>query len=239
MIAVTIRTADRSPKPNYVGATVRQLLAQGVAPDHLYVAATDPEVGWLRRELASLQCYIDVPQVKRGPNENGLAQIACVPMPTRYDWILLLEDDLQFCADFLGSVERWLAKHARKQRHLYRFFGFAVPPGRVAAYDCRLERLRGSQAQALRVADALDFLAWGRAHLHDWHQQTPWGRVLTDPWRGFDKFLATWALSRWPHEPGLISHPHFVRHVGMQSGLHGRTVANDREFAGTHWSYQG
>lgn len=235
-IAVTIRTANRAPHKNYLGATVRQLLAQGVNMEDIHIAATDPDVAWLARELSASTWRLDVPAAKRTPNENGLAQIAMVE-PSSYDWILLLEDDLEFCADFLGSVERWLERYARADRHVYRFFGFNVPSRPKAAYDVRLERIRASQAQALRMADALDFLAWGRAHLHDWPLQTAWGRAYTDHWRGFDKLVASWALTRWPGQPALASHPQFVRHVGQHSSIHARTAWNDAAFAGRTWSF--
>ncbi len=235
-IAVTIRTADRSPNKNYLGATVRQLVAQGVPVDDLHIAATDPNIDWLARELDGLLVRVDVPALRRTPNENGLAQIDAVN-PHRFDWVLLLEDDLEFCADFLGSVERWLIRYERPDRHVYRFFGFNVPTKPKAAYDVRLERIRASQAQALRMADALDFLAWGREHLHDWPRQTTWGRAYTDTWRGFDKLVASWALTRWPNQPALASHPQFVRHVGMQSSIHARTAWNDGHFGGRDYSF--
>lgn len=238
-LALTIRTADRTPAPNYVGATVRELVAQGVDPAGLHVCVTAPEIGWLMRELAGAPVTLHVPARRLSPNENGLALIRVLEA-SRYDWVVLLEDDLGFCADFVGSVQRWLVDHARVDRHVYQFFGFAGPPSKtVAAYDVPLRKLRASQAIALRMEEALDFLAWGDARLPTWSYRAPRWSPLGDVPVAWDKFIAEWSLTRWPGTPGLMSHPHFVRHVGMGGSLHGRTVANDRLFAGRAWRYQG
>lgn len=239
MIAVTIRTANRAPHPNHLRNTVGQLLTQGVSTSDIYVSVTDPDARWLESELAGMPVHLDVPIIRRTPNENGLAMIASIPEPERYEWVLLLEDDLQFCRDFLGSVERWLAKFAQPHRHLYRFFGFTDPPRKAAAYDVRLERLRASQAQAMRTPEAMQFLAWGRQHLHDWPLLTAWGRKhQQDAYRGFDKFTATFCLITWPGRPGLASHPHFVKHIGLTSSIHQRTASADARFAGVNWSFR-
>lgn len=239
MMAVSIRTATRAPGREYVGSTVRALLEQGTDPAAVHVCATHPETAWLDRELCDIPVSIHRPQRVLSPNENGLAMIRAVDS-TRYRWLLLLEDDLAFCADFTASVRRWLHDHDRADRHVFRFFGFTRPPHRsVDAYDHRLDSLRGSQAIALRMDDALDFLAWGDAHLETWHKRVPWRSSLRlDPRVGFDKLVACWALTRWPKQPGLISHPYFVKHVGKASTIHARTVGNDALFAGPRWRYR-
>jgi SAM-dependent methyltransferase len=232
-IAITMRTANRAPKPNYVGETVRRLVAQGVAPERIHLCATHPDVVWLERELGGIPVTLDVPRVPRTPNQNGLAQIQTID-PTSADWILLLEDDLNFCADFLGSVERWIQDWARPNRHLYRLFGFRVTPARSApgAYDdLTLPRFAGSQAVLLRMDDAQDFLAWGQANLETW------GGFRGNAKIAFDKLLATWLHAQWPGEPPVMSHPLFVKHVGFQSSLHPKAAVNDRLFAGAAWSY--
>jgi hypothetical protein len=236
-VALTIRTADRAPHPNYVGHTVRRLVAQSVEPAALHVCATAPDVRWLDRALEGVAVTRHVPDRKLSPNENGLAQIAAVDAASA-DWILLLEDDLAFCADFVGSVQRWLVAHARPDRHVHQFFGFAMPPAaRPPVYDVSLLKLRASQAIALRLSDALDFAAWGAAHLQTWRRRTPWGSTSGDPRIAFDKFIAAWALTRWPGQPGLMSHPHFVKHVGLRSSIHGATMRNDAGFGGEAWAY--
>jgi SAM-dependent methyltransferase len=234
-LALTIRTADRTPGPNYVGGTVRRLLAQGVPPARIHLCATAPDVAWLRTELAGVPpVTLHVPAERLTPNRNGLAQIACLGDLSAYDWVLLLEDDLVFCADFGLSVWRWLQCAARADRHVYRFFGFRLrPPTGAFAYDWPLRGLCGSQAVALRSADAADFLAWATANLETW------GGFRGNAAIAFDKLIASWALARWPGQPGVVSHPLFVKHIGLTSSIHARAIGNDALFAGEDWRYTG
>ncbi len=235
-LVFSIRTADRSPGPNYVWGTVRQLVEQGVDEGRIHVCATSPDIAWLKAEVHWPGVVLYAPAHRLSPNANGLEMIRVVE-PEMYDWILLLEDDLGFCADFEGSVRRWLTKCARPERHVYRFFGFDLRPNGKAAYDWPLAGLRGSQAIALRTEDARDFLIWGDAHLHNWTKFAAPDRRPKDPSASFDKFLATWALQRWPKQPGVVSHPLFVRHLGIKSLIHERAVGNDALFAGAKWSF--
>jgi hypothetical protein len=229
-VAISIRTANRTP--NYLGATVRQLVAQGMDPALIHVCATAPEVGWLDRELAGMAVTRHVPDRRLSPNQNGLALIRVLD-PLQYDWVLLLEDDLEFCADFLGSVQRWLQRVARPSRHVYRLCGFRMqPPHRgVMAYDWTLYGMGGSQAVLLRMADALDFVAWADVNMAEW------ARPRANKEVAFDKLISAWALHRWPDTPGMVSHPNFVNHIGATSSLHRGTLFNADKFAGTRWSF--
>lgn len=238
-LVLTMRTANRAPKRNYVDGTLGRLHQQGVDLTALHLCATAPDVRWLEPLLASLpRPMLHVPDRVLGANDNGLAQVSA-GLETDADWILLLEDDLSFCADFVGSVERWLARYARADRNLYRFFGFTQAPSKTTeAYDCPLKSLRASQAVALRRTDAEDFLAWGRANLRTWRKSPQGGGSTADPLIAFDKFLACWSLTRWPGRPGVISQPYFVKHIGDQSSLHRFGARNDRFYAGDRWSYR-
>ncbi len=238
-VALTIRTADRSPRHNYIGGTLKRLHAQGVDLASVQLCFTAPDVAWFEGELRNLPrpaCH--VPAEKVGPNLNGIRQIEA-GLAMGAEWIIALEDDLEFCADFIPSVTAWLQDHARADRHVFRFFGFANAPGGVAAYDWPLEKLRGSQAIALRAADAADFVQWGRQHLTDWVGRVKWRKPTTNPLIAFDKFVAAWALERWPEVPGVMSSPHFVNHVGDQSSIHSRGVRNDAPFGGLSYRYEG
>jgi len=242
MIAWAMRTANRAPKPNYLRATLTGLAAQGFDLTRLHLAVTAPKLDWLERALEGLSTpRLIVPAKRIGANENGLEAMAAACADGQ-PWIAVLEDDLVFCADFAGSCARWLQRHQRPDRHVYRCFGFTTPPrgSAVDAYDWPLASLRGSQVFLLRTDDALDCIAWGRAHLRDWVRLAPWGRkyvALTDPTIGFDKLIATWALLRWPNVPGVMTHPYFVQHVGDQSSLHSKGIRNDKPFAGRQWRY--
>jgi len=238
-VALTVRTADRRPQPNYLASTLRHLHRQGVDLGQVHVCCTAPTTHWLQAELAGLPAVAQhVPAQVLTPNDNGLAQVRA-GLTTDAEWIVLLEDDLTFCKDFVGSLRRWLRDADRPDRHVFRVFGFtqAKHPHR-AFYDWPLEQLRGSQAICLRREDAVAFLAWGTQHAKDWCRVTPWRNSSADPTIAFDKFVAAWATETWPRTPGVISHPYFVKHIGDKSSIHARGVRNDAPFAGEQWSYR-
>lgn len=240
-LVFAMRTADRAPKQNYLRQTLLNFQRAGGDLASLRLCSTAPETAWLTRELIGLKTVIlNVPIRRRGANENGLAAIEW--SLNQSDMIAVLEDDLAFCADFPGSLSRWLDHAVRPDRHVYRCFGFTRPPtGKPAAYDWPLASARASQAIILTNGDARAFVTWGRAHLHDWVGLAPWGRqhvAITDPTIGFDKFVATWALLTWPGVPGVMSHPCLVDHIGVESSLHKYGLTDHRFFGGSDWAYQ-
>lgn len=236
-LTITIRTADRHPGENYLGATVRSLTASGIAPDQIHVVATSPKTGWLGVELGDLPVVRHVPTRPRTPNANGIAQVEALELAPA-EWLVMLEDDITVCDDFHGSVLRWLDRHATPEVHVYRFCAFG-PPQTVhrdmAVYPLREQR--GSQAIALRAGEARDFAAWATSRATTWRpRRAPFQH---EPTKGFDKLVGYWALDRWPsHRVGYVSHPHFVRHVGVQSGLYRHTVVNHGQFSRQAWPAQ-
>jgi len=236
-LLLTIRTADRSPKQNYLGQTVRSLLAGGVQASAIHLVPTNDRLDWLRQELGSLDLPVHPPSAKRTPNENGLAQIDLLRQYPA-DWIVMSEDDLEWCADPLGSIERWLDDHATNGRLLYRFFAFGtLRPWSASASEAPLKEQRGSQVVAMRADDALRFACWAKQHRLTW--RPPGAPFQQRPHDGFDKLLGYWALQANPKmENGLVSRPFFVRHLGVESSIHSHGVRRDDQFAGAKWSYR-
>lgn len=225
-ILFTLRTADRSPKPNYLGATLMSLMAGGVTPIHVF--QTTPDCRWWHVPTG---VHVHVPQRRLTPNQNGIAPVGLLDHMDA-DWIVLSEDDLEWCADPVGSVSRWLDAYATPDVLMYRFFAFdrLTPVSRHAA-RAPLREQKGSQAVALRADDARRFAAWAAAHPLDWR---PRGAPFQHrPHDGFDKLLGYWALQDRPSVPyGLVSQPFFVKHLGVQSSLHSRGVRMDGQFIG-------
>lgn len=237
-LLVTIRTADRSPKKNYLGRTVRALLEQGYEP-HIY--PTDADMRWLNVELEGFpQLSVHPPWYRSTPNENGIRQVSLLDTVVA-DWLLMLEDDIEVCADFIGSVSRWLTDHADPAIHVYRLHALPQTPLKrigPAAALAPLREMRGSQAVALRAEDARLFAAWATAHPKDWRPKSAPFQQWPD--RGFDKLIGYWALQQWPDQPdGLVSLPMLVNHLGRESMLHTHGLRNDAHFAGASWRYQG
>ncbi len=236
-LRITIRTADRTPGPNYLGETLRSLQAAGVDLTSVHVFPTDPDVAWTVQELGAAAPVLHVPATRRNPNQNGVAQVSALDLAPA-DWLLMLEDDVHVCADFEGSVLRWLAKHQKPSIHVYRFCAFSAPTKvRAETMTYLLREQRGSQAVALRAEEARDFATWASEHHTCWRPaMAPFQNQRTN---GFDKLVGYWALDRWPADQvGLVSRPMFVRHIGEKSLLHERTVVNTA-WAGQGWRYEG
>lgn len=229
----TIRTANRFPRRNYLGVTLNSLVGQGVPPDQIHVFLTDPDARWLPD---GPPVTVHHPGRRLTPNENALAPIALLEeIPA--DWIILSEDDLEWCADPLGTMARWLEAYAQPDILVYRFsaFGRLTPRGAHVA-SASLKEQKGSQVIALRADDAKRLRAWATAHPTDWR---PTGAPFQDqPHTGFDKLVGYWALQDQPSTTfGLVSQPFFVRHIGAESSLHARAITTGREFAGALWSF--
>lgn len=239
-LLVTIRTANRAPKRNYLGATVRAFLRRGVCdPSLIHLFPTSPDLAWMADELGELAVTIHAPDCTRTPNENGIAQVSALGTCDA-EWIGLFEDDLELCADPVCSMARWLADQARPEISIYRFFALPRTPVHsqtTYASWCPLREMRGSQAVAMRARDARAFAAWASAHPTDWRPKD--APYQDRPTKGFDKLIGYWALQRYPGQPyGLVSRPYFVRHVGVESALYSHGLKNDHEFAGPTWRYE-
>lgn len=232
----TMRTADRSPKRNYLGATVESLRRQSVAGADIHVFPTGPDTGWMLTQVPYQAVTVHTPIERRHANANGIAPIALLDR-IEADWIILSEDDLEWCADPLGSLSRWLETYATPDVMIYRFFAFdRVKVVSAHAATAPLREQKGSQVVALRAADARRFAAWAMAHPLDWR---PNGAPFQHrPHDGFDKLLGYWALQDRPDvTTGLVSQPFFVKHLGVQSSLHGRGIRMDRQFIGAQQAY--
>ena len=235
-VVLTIRTANRAPQKNYLGATVENLLRQGASPKALAIFATDPDVSWMPKLPPGIRVH--VPHEHLNPNRNGLAQVLALDWCDA-DWIVMTEDDLEWCLDPIGSIARWLDDHARPDVSVYRFFAFdRVERCTEQVGKTPLREQKGSQAIAMRAADARRFRDWALAHPKDWRPKSAPFQYQTDT--GFDKLVGYWALQDNPEQQfGMVSLPFFVKHIGVQSSLHAFGKRIDHTFAGESWFYQG
>jgi len=234
-LVLAIRTADRSPKKNYLRTTVQGLRGHGVAGSDIHVFPTDPDMGWLLTEVTAGDVTVHPPSARLRANENAIRMIGLLDVIDA-DWIVLSEDDLEWCPDPIESMSRWLGAYHHPDVSIYRFFAFdTLKPVHSHLATAPLREMRGSQAVAMRAADARRFAAWAKSHPLNWR---PKGAPFQDrPHDGFDKLLGYWALQDRPSmTTGLVSRPFFVKHLGVQSSLHRFGVRKDAEFIGaTSW----
>lgn len=238
-LLLTVRTADRTPKQNYLLRTLASLHASGVADDDIHLFPTSPDTEWLPAAL-SLWAGISVHPTKKRltANENGLRMISLLD-DVEADWIVLSEDDLKWCHDPIGSMARWLHDYARPDVAVYRFFAFdRLTMCGLHVASTPLREQKGSQVVALRADDARRFADWARAHQSDWRPKS--APFQNQPHSGFDKLIGYWAIQDRPETSiGLVSWPFFVQHIGVESSLHAFGKRMDASFAGESWSYHG
>ena len=230
-VLFTMRTANRAPKVNYLARTIQSLWSGGVRSDQIHVFPTDPDVSWMP-ELPGV--HVHVPPCRLTPNRNGIAPIALLDTIDT-DWIVLSEDDLEWCQNPIDTMANWLRDHERPEISVYRFFAFEHQTrSRHSQYatESPVREQKGSQVIALRAEDAKRFEAWALAHPKDWR---PKGAPFQDqPHTGFDKLVGYWALQDKPGAIGipigLVSRPFFVRHIGLDSSLHRIGITRDSMF---------
>lgn len=229
---VMIRTVDR--QQNYLRETLadfeRSLAGHPPIPYELHLFDSgSPDPTW----LDGLPGIHHFPAQKLTPNQNavalmrGVAEVEC-------DWVLFLEDDIAFCDDFLGSVDRWLTEHATPGRRVYSFY---TPYHEVlrsyerggTAWDYGINKFYGTQCIAMRREDALSAADGVGKIAASWKSS-----------KGYDLLIKQWAMDRWPGiRDFLASVPSFVQHTGTESSISSGRFHSCDSFQGPDWSYKG
>jgi hypothetical protein len=230
-------TMDRSkldpPRRNYLHDTLASFAASGPARAgvsyelHLFdTGSSDPT--WLDGVAGEHH----FPAKRLRANQNVVALLRA-GAEADCEWVIWLEDDLAFCSDFLGSIDRWLTEHAREDRRVYAFHASyqevleAFERGETA-WDYPIDYFYGTQCIAMRPEDAASSadkieelaLAWRASAEHD-------------------LMIKNWAKERWPEiDCFLASVPSFVQHTGSESTLHLGSLQENPSFQGPDWSYR-
>lgn len=231
---VMVRTVDRASQKNYLAETLasfdRSIAGHPEIPYELHLFDSgSPDPSW----LAGLPGIHHFPGKKLTPNMNAVAQMRGIAA-IDCDWALFLEDDIIFCADFLGSADRWLSQYATPDIHIYSFY---TPYSEVlqafkrgeGAWAYPISGFYGTQCLALRREDALSAAEGIEKLALKWHSS-----------KGYDLMIKAWAKETWPMQRNfLASAPSFVQHIGVESSISsGRFHANS-SFQGEQWSYKG
>ncbi len=243
MISIAIKTADRSHKgrPNYLRRTLENLKRGGVF-DSAYLAGDivlmDSGVGsalaFAEDESAGFP-RITISSAPRTLHQNAASAIRTAAQQEQADWALVLEDDINVCARFLESVERWLEDHAVASLMLY---AFGANYAQIRQCRARGDAVWMYPCHAFYGALAC---AWRREHaaaLADWLGPDPFylnkdgGEIRN---RGHDLLLA-----RWGKAMGLThfraSAPCFIQHIGLESGLDNKKIEYGG-WSGPSWCY--
>lgn len=233
--AILLRTLDRTPKANYLGATMRSLERGGLWDSRIPFTLTvvdsgspDP-AGFLARELGPLsgRVEVDLPADGRRTHNANATRAMELGALSGADWVLMLEDDIEVCARFLESVDAWLTHHAAPEFPLYTF-GCPYPHVEQARRSGRtswpypVRDFYGAQCYAVSRARAISLVPWLQCH------PLYCGRP-----RSHDLLLHDWAGEFGAHYY-LASVPSFVQHVGRESALD-NAYFDFPSFRGTAW----
>ena len=257
-VSIAIETKDRRPggQVNYLGMTLQNMRRSGIfeSPhfDRLRIVSGGEQADFYEEEVmpyTNAEFYSCREGCTR--QQNGARAIRLGAADTNADLVLKLEDDLDFCADFLGSTVRWFSELkgirmcslggsfeiVEDSRYLEE--GETIlGPGK--SFDKARQML--SQGATTVYQPIMGF--WGA-------QALLWPRDLAEQlalWFGDDPNYNgcrdrahDLMFHRWGQESGVaffaVPVPSFVQHIGRQSGL-----ANPFfEFAwpGREWSYKG
>lgn len=219
-IQIVMRTVDRRIEDSYLANTVAALKRQGVPAERIHLFPTAPGLRYINEATRSA-CTLHVPARTYRATENmGIALLGAPPC----EWVLHLEDDVKLCADFLGSVSRWIDAHVNESHRLLTFFTPDHRPMREAvrnqqaAFTFPLEKWASAVAVAMRGEDAEPCGRWILDKAPTWRvgpNYPPWATH-----RGSDKMLAAWQVQAYPDvREALGSCPCFVQHLGKVSSL--------------------
>lgn len=246
-LAVVIKTRDRRPvgQPNYLGMTLACLARSGLwessalhsvqivdsgshDPRDFIATEVTPNVP---SGLSSHRLLIDL-CADEGRTLHQTASLAIRRgAETLAPWVLVIEDDIDVCDQFVDGVVAWLEDHATPAQVLYAFGANYAQIQRAVIKGATLwpypvGAFYGAQAVAWSHEDALQ--------LADWLGPDPSYDGVRN--HGHDLLLGRWGRSR-----GLThfaaSAPSFVEHIGKGSGINNKFF-RFASWPGPGWRYR-
>ena len=149
------------------------------------------------------------------------------------EWAMVVEDDVDFCDDFLGSVLRWVHDVERT--------GESFPMYVLGANYAQIEaaKMRGHifwhyAPKNFYAAQALLWRSDVAKRLADWLGDDPSYNGIRE--HGHDLLLGKWGLLQNP-ACFCASVPSFVQHIGVTSGI-GNKQFHFPTWPGREWKYE-
>ena len=245
-IVLVMPTVDRSPRTNYLSTTIANLARSGAfSSDRLagvWLIDSGGSDGWPERAFLGVDSsdwravtVVAHPTVRRGPAENASAALR-YGAESGAPWVLYLEDDLDVCDDFVGSVGRWLDDHARPEATIYKLAADHMVMERPSiircgSWECAAADTWSTVAMVLRADVATDVADWLAANPIYAHKD---GRLGV----AYDFELQRWAAARGIAK-FICSAPSFVQHLGDESAIrpNDRRLVRFPSWPGRSWVY--
>lgn len=274
-LAIVIETKDRriNGGENYLGQTIRNLLRATNDFESCGVAVVAVDIvcnGVLDKTFYLTEVGIPLDgwcaefHFREGTRQqNGARAIRIGAAHEDADWVLKLEDDLDFCGDFLGSVSRWIAKYGHAKVPMFSLAATfstvssskfqpgetLLEPGPSFPY-VRSALARGDEilAHPARGFWGAQALLWRRPdaqQLAEWLGDDP---ALFDGKeyhrnRGHDLILQEWVFKDRKCASVAVACPSFVQHIGRTSNLNQPEIGHVQPFfefpwPGREWSFK-
>jgi hypothetical protein len=171
------------------------------------------------------------------------------------DWVMKLEDDLDFLDSFAESTSNWLADYGHAAVPMFSlaatfqqvsssifqegetFLGPGESFPRARAMYARGDRIAAHQVAGYWGAQALIWKRPMAQHLADWLGEDPflWDGKEQHRQRGHDLILQVWGKELGARA-FAVAVPSFVQHIGRQSNIQNKFF--EFPFPGRDWSYE-
>ena len=223
-------TVDRSPGENYLTETLHRL--QDSTDNSLVgLVLYDSASGGYGRDEFVLNYRSHDPLVCANLNVADALEYAATKGS---EFVLFLEDDIDFVNNFFDSVARWLSDHVSSLPTIY---PLGANYGEVTDgynrgetwWSYPVSKFYGTQAFIIRSRDVASCVTYVRDHCYDLHKDGT----------GYDHLIRDWATSNG------ITHfvtpcPSFIQHVGTTSIIKSRgSIHTFPSWPGDKWSYTG
>jgi len=157
---------------------------------------------------------------------------------TDAEFVIMLEDDVEFCASFMESIDLWMSRNFKPEKHkMVPIVAFFTPrKGVMGAFRAghniwkyTVAKFYGRQCILVPREFCDEIAEWFIANFR--------GRS-----GGHDLVLKNWMIHKFPNRPYLYSSvPCFVQHIGKKSSFIDRKKTTLKpvsfSFQGETWSY--
>jgi hypothetical protein len=259
-IALVIETYDRRKqgRANYLATTLRNLQRVGVwASPHLHSVRVVQDGVWEDDFWGGVASLLPpgaiIDSAPRGRRPNALQAIRSGAAEHDADWVVTLEDDLDFIDHFLDNAAAWLEDHGHFDAVMFPLgssWGETVAPVNTSLYLEPGESVLGPgqsfQYARRAVARGDDYilnpgywggqaLAWERPiaeHLAEWFAV----HLPDEDLGGKDVLLEKWGRGL-KTVPFCVPVPSFVQHIGRESCMD--VPFFEFPWPGRGWDYPG
>ena len=229
-IPIVIITTNRNPRKNYVFETLTNLKRGSVFDSKFFHSLTvyddcsEPDYAEAIRLYAKYNLNVPITVVRAdevGGSKGNAERAHRLLFSLRDDckWGMVMEDDIDVCANFLQSAVKWLREVEHEHRHLY-FMALPDAPKTSKKNLFEMEKLWGSQCYVVRTEDSVSIANF----LHNAGPKN----------NGHDTKLLRWlneTYSGEEYKPACCPVPTFIQHIGVDSSIQGVAKGITREKA--------